>query len=120
MTLSGVQKSFLERVESGAPKLFRADKTRSALSAEHFIQRSMSPVARGRPCAATAYAPTSMNSTLSSQNADNMSRKSEFSKRLSFKGPGIQCELPHHFYTLGGSGRFEIVLVRLLIQLADA
>src|SRR4030095_3772775 len=45
----------------------------------------------------------SMNSTFSSQNANKMSRKSEFSKGFSFKGPCVQRQLPHHLKTFGGS-----------------
>jgi len=55
-----------------------------------------------------------MNSTFSSQNADNMSRKSEFSNRVSFEGPGIEGELPHHLNALGGRGREKVVVLVLI------
>src|ERR1051325_9889126 len=47
-------RSCLDKFEIGAPNRVRADHTRSALLSEHLIQRSISPVARGNPCAATA------------------------------------------------------------------
>jgi hypothetical protein len=60
-----------------------------------------------------------MNSTLSSQNADNISRKSGFSNRLSFEGPGIQGELPHHGQTLSWGGSLEVVVDVVFIELLN-
>src|SRR6266581_4506579 len=50
-----------------------------------------------------------MNSTFSSQNADNMSRKSEFSNWLSFEDPSVQSKLPHHLQAFSGRGFRKIV-----------
>ena len=55
-----------------------------------------------------------MNSTFSSQNADNMSRKSEFSNWLSFKGPGVQSKLPHHLQAFSGRS-FRKIVNRILV-----
>ncbi len=107
---SGLNQVLFVRFERGAPNLIKARQTRSALSSEQLIHRSMSPVARASPCVATAYAPTSMNSTFSSQNADNMSRKSEFSNGFSLEGPRVQSELPHHLETLSGRRRSKVVV----------
>src|SRR6266478_7301124 len=111
MTVPGFDRSSGLRFESGAPNLSSARQTRGALSSERLIHRSMSPVARGKPCAATAYAPTSMNSTFSSQNANNMSRKSEFSNWFSLEGPCVQSKLPHHLEALGGRRGSKIVVL---------
>src|SRR6266852_5418393 len=116
MTVPGFDRSSGLRFESGAPNLSSARQTRGALSSERLIHRSRSPVARGKPCAATAYAPTSMNSTFSSQNADNMSRKSEFINRFSLEGPGIQGKLPHHLQTFGRCGCSNVVVFLLLLK----
>jgi hypothetical protein len=56
-----------------------------------------------------------MNSTFSSQNADNMSRKSEFSNCFSFESPRVEGKLPHHLQALGGCGFRKIFDVRSLL-----
>jgi hypothetical protein len=61
-----------------------------------------STVARGIPWTATAYAPTSRYSAPSSDNADNMSRKSGFSTQPSRERPRVKRELPHRRETLRG------------------
>jgi hypothetical protein len=64
-----------------------------------------------------------MNSTFSSQNADNMSRESEFSNWFSFERPGIESELPHHLQTFGGRSSGKILnigsFLRAQIRAAD-
>src|SRR5688572_17338212 len=63
-----------------------------------------------------------MNSTFSSQNADNMSRKSEFSNAFSFESPCVNRELPHHLQTFGGRGSGKIIVVGsiLIIKIGNA
>src|SRR6266481_711047 len=57
-----------------------------------------------------------MNSTFSSQNADNMSRKSEFSNWFSLEGPCVQSKLPHHLEALRGRRRSKIVVLILFVK----
>jgi hypothetical protein len=65
-----------------------------------------------------AYAPTSKNSTSSVHNADNMSRKSGFSKGFPLKSPRVEGELPHHTKTLGGCGVAKVWFVPLVDEFA--
>src|SRR3989442_299440 len=60
-----------------------------------------------------------MKSTCSSQNADNMSRKSGFSNRLSLEGPSIQSELPHHLQPLRWRRQSNVFVVVLILKLGD-
>ncbi len=69
-----VDKSSTVRSCRGAPKSFKARQTRWAFSSSGLIQRSISPVARTRPCAAMAWAPISIKSACWSDNARNMSK----------------------------------------------
>ena len=69
--------------------------TRSAFSGVGLIQRSRSPVARGRAYTATACAPITMNSVPASDNATNISTKSRFMIEA-LERPRLQCELPNH------------------------
>ena len=92
----GVVRSSTVRDCRGAPNAASACQTRVALSGVGRIQISISPVARGRPCPARAYAPTNRNSACWADNSDNISRKSWFSNRLPHHGPGVQRQLPHH------------------------
>ncbi len=57
-----------------------------------------------------------MNSTFFSQNADNMSRKSEFSNWFSFERPGVEGELPHHLQALGRGSFGEVLNVRSVLS----
>jgi hypothetical protein len=59
-----------------------------------------------------------MNLVFSSQNADNVSRKSGFRDGFSFKGPGGQRELPHHPDSFGRSAGLQVSLRLLLAKLS--
>jgi|HubBroStandDraft_6_1064221.scaffolds.fasta_scaffold573366_2 hypothetical protein len=63
---------------------------------------------------------TAMNSVFSSHNADNMSRKSGFSNGFSFKGPGVQRELPHHPYPFSRSCVPQVCFRSLFGKLPNA
>ena len=84
------------RSNSGAPNFLRARRTRPAFSAPGRIQISRSPVARGCPCAASAWAPTIMNSAPVSDSAHNISTKSRFIDPPFLEHPGLQGERPYH------------------------
>ena len=84
---------------SGAPNSTRARQTRSALSAVGRTQMSRSPVARGRPCAARACAPTMRNSAPAANNAPNISPKSRFIPLSVFERPCFARELPNHSHS---------------------
>ena len=94
--------------------------TRGAFSLVGATQMSISPVARGRPCAPRAYAPTRRNWTSSADNADNISAKSGFSNVFSHNGPGVLCDQPHHLEAGLRSPGHEIVVRRPLACAKDA
>src|SRR5262247_3276631 len=112
--MPGCRKSFSLISETAAPKRFNAVITRGALAGEQPTHRSISFVALGKPCAATAYPPTTRNSTPSSKNTDNMSRKSGFSNRLSFESPRIQGQGPYQRDPLLHR-QTQIILVRTIL-----
>lgn len=56
-----------------------------------------------------------MNSTFASQNAHNMSRKSEFSNSFSFESPRVNRELPHHLQAFGCRSAGKIVLIGTIL-----
>ena len=50
---------------------------------------------------------------------DNMSRKSLFNDRLSFKGPGIEGKLPHHVNSFRRRCLPQVVFLSLLGKTGD-
>jgi hypothetical protein len=92
---TGRLKSSTEMSVSGAPKAVKALITRAAFSGVASIQTSRSPVARGLPCRASAYAPTMRNRTSAAVNARNRSTKSGFIAQLASKAPELLAETPH-------------------------
>lgn len=79
-------------------------------------QMSRSPVARGRPWAASAWAPTIRNSTPASDSADNISAKSRFIPVSVLERPGLRRELPHHRHPLPRGEPPDVVLAALVLQ----
>ena len=75
-------------VSTGAPNRTRADQTLATLSTWGSIHTSRSPVARGMPCTATAWAPTTRNRAWADSSSARRSVKSSF-KRLR-RGAGRQ------------------------------
>jgi hypothetical protein len=75
---------------SGAPNSIKAAITRGAFVGVASTQMSRSPVARGRPCTATAYAPTTRYRASAAFNAESRSRTGfGFSD-----GPLLEAQLP--------------------------
>ena len=104
-------------VSTGAPNRTSADQTRGPLFTQGSIQTSRSPVARGMPCTATAWAPTTRNRARADSNSARMSLKSSFKPLLrgagreppdrgvlafvvrhglTSEGPCLDRERPHH------------------------
>src|SRR5262249_7160705 len=79
----------------GAPKSARARMTRPALSGVASIHTSRSPVARGLPWSASAYAPTMRKRTSAAMNARNRSTKSGFIAQLAAEAPEFLAEPPY-------------------------
>src|SRR5262245_61626734 len=110
------------------------------------MNRSMSPLARGAPWNATAYAPTTTNSAPRSTSKASRSRKSLFSpssvvigrrlaraeeaardrativrgERSPGDSPGRVGQLPHHRDALGGRGHVRQVIRGLLAEAKPA
>lgn len=68
-----VNRSSTVRVKRGHPKRFKVYITFFALLSSDSIHIPISPVARGHPCAARAYAQTTIHLTPSSDNSCNIS-----------------------------------------------
>ena len=121
-------KSSTERLNAstGAPKASSACQTASALALVDSTHTSMSPVARGTPCAAIAWAPTTRNRAPASSSARSRSRKSGLiapgprrGSNRAHRGlaalvvgdwttgrrPRVARERPHHLQALFGGGR---------------
>jgi hypothetical protein len=79
----------------GAPNAASARMTRPAFSAVGSIHTSRSPVARGRPWIASAYAPTIRNLTSAAMNARNRSTKSGFIGKFAAQTPQFLAQTPH-------------------------
>src|SRR5206468_1623833 len=73
--------------------------------------RSRSPVARGSPCAASAWAPTMRNSAPAAHSADNISTKSRFNPVPLHEGPGLRRERAAAVARHAGGLGFESVWV---------
>ena len=84
----------------GAPKAAREQRTLGAFSISARTQISKSPVARGCPCTAIAYAPTNRKSAFASDNANNMSLKSWLNKIRLLECPRRKGQRPNHHYPL--------------------
>jgi hypothetical protein len=100
-TMSGCVKEAGDRRLRRAPNRPRARHKRAAFSSMGRTHRSMSPVARGTPCPATAYPPTTRYSTFSAAKSFNISAKSRFIARTSTEGPSGKSERPDQFDSLG-------------------
>jgi hypothetical protein len=90
-----------ETLDSGAPKAASARTTRAPFSSEGSTHKSRSAVARGRPCTASAYAPTTRNRTSATANAFNRSMKSWFIGRLAAKLPELATQGPGQQQAVG-------------------
>src|SRR6266542_6097062 len=73
---------------------------------------SRSPVARGRPCAASACAPTMRNSAPAADNASNISPKSRFIPTAILEGPRFARELPNHCDALSRTHASKFLRIR--------
>src|SRR5207245_1407615 len=90
--------------------------TRGAFCSVGSTQTSKSPVARGRPCTASAYAPTTRKRTSAATKARNRSRKSWFMRRVAAQLPELLTEAPDLQDALAGRllhPELEVVAVRV-------
>src|SRR5439155_6484866 len=123
--MSRAAKSSTATRSIGAPNLARAVQTRCALARVGRTQKSMSPVARGSPWAATAYAPKMRYSTAAPLNVDMTSLKSGFSiERLAARRghhrPHADGQRPYHFHALRGREGKVIFIIVVLTASRDA
>src|SRR5688572_11989060 len=100
---------------TGAPNLRRADITRSAFARVGSTQTSMSPVARGTPWTARAYAPTIRNRACAADNSRNRSAKSRFSGKLSGDGIELLAQTPAFLHALCRRERRPELAVELAV-----
>src|SRR5262249_37427176 len=106
--------SFSVTSARGAPNDARPHMTRVAFSGVASIQTSRSPVARGRPCTARAYAPTMRNRTSAATNARNRSTKTWFIGQLTRQPVLLFAESPDEEDALGvGQTAPEIEVVAI-------
>jgi enterochelin esterase family protein len=115
-TVPGRARSSSVRSWSGALKARRASSTRPAFCPVGRTQMSRSPVARGRPWAASAWAPTIRNSAPASDSADNISAKSRFIPVSVLERPRLRRELPHHRHPLPRGEPADVVPAVLVLQ----
>src|SRR5438093_9701922 len=99
--MPGRAKSSAEISASGAPNAPSARITRGAFAGVGSTQISRSPVARGRPCSANAYAPTTRKRTSAAMNSRNRSTKSGFIGQVASQSPDLLAQLPDPQDALG-------------------
>src|SRR5688572_2408236 len=116
--MPGRLKSAVVTWPTGAPNASSAFTMLAALAGVGSTHTSKSPVARGRPCTASAYAPTTRNRTSAARKARNRSTKSGFMRRLAPKRPLLLAQSPREQHSLRvrkASPELDVVPIRISV-----